>query len=145
MCSFHLRWWFLCSKKRGTGRFIEQGVSFSATRHQQQREANATNLSVYIDELGRREEQSSFYSTHLGISVSNYISLSVLYCHDNNRLAMIGFIVGYFFQVMDRKWEIPRKWLVIDQMPLGEGEFGQVLRATVTSVTGILGKQQFNN
>ena len=59
----------MCSKKRGTGRFIEH-VSFSATRHQQQREANATNLSVYIDELGRREEQSSFYSTHLGISVS---------------------------------------------------------------------------
>ena len=58
---------------------------------------------------------------------------------------MIGFIVGYFFQVMDRKWEIPRKWLVIDQMPLGEGEFGQVLRATVTSVTGISGKQQLNN
>ena len=87
MCSFHLRWWFLCSKKRGTGRFIEHvraHVSFSATRHQQQREANATtNLSVYIDELGRREEQSSFYSTHLGISVRNYISLSV-YCHDDN-------------------------------------------------------------
>jgi hypothetical protein len=41
---------------------------------------------------------------------------------------------------MDRKWEIPRKWLIIDQMPLGEGEFGQVLRATVTSVTGISGK-----
>ena len=43
---------------------------------------------------------------------------------------------------MDRKWEIPRKWLIIDQMPLGEGEFGQVLRATVTSVTGISGKKK---
>lgn len=62
------RRWLVCSKKRRSGRCIEH-VSFSAGRHQQQRDVNATNLSVYIDELGRREEQSSFYSTHLGISV----------------------------------------------------------------------------
>ena len=43
------------------------------------------------------------------------------------------------FQVTDRKWEIPRKWLIIDKTPLGEGEFGKVMRATVTSVTGIGG------
>ena len=42
-------------------------------------------------------------------------------------------------QASDRKWEIPRKWLIIDKTPLGEGEFGQVMRATVTSVTGICG------
>ncbi len=44
-----------------------------------------------------------------------------------------------FIQMTDHKWEIPRKWLIIDKTPLGEGEFGQVMRATVTSVTGIGG------
>lgn len=48
--------------------------------------------------------------------------------------------VFQFNQATDRKWEIPRKWLIIDEKtPLGEGEFGQVMRATVTSVTGIGG------
>jgi hypothetical protein len=41
-------------------------------------------------------------------------------------------------QVADRKWEIPREWLIIEQT-LGEGEFGKVVRASVTSVTGISG------
>lgn len=48
-------------------------------------------------------------------------------------------VVPCLSKASDRKWEIPRKWLILDKTPLGEGEFGQVMRATVTSVTGIGG------
>ena len=42
-----------------------------------------------------------------------------------------------------RKWEIPRHWLVIDST-LGEGEFGKVVRASVTfdaDISGIVKKR----
>ena len=40
--------------------------------------------------------------------------------------------------VVDRKWQIPRKWLVLEHS-LGEGEFGRVVRASVTSAAAIPG------
>ena len=55
---------------------------------------------------------------------------------------IICHFVGWTEQAADRKWQVPRKWLVLEANPLGEGEFGTVVRATVTASGGISGTSQ---
>ncbi|XP_046644788.1 proto-oncogene tyrosine-protein kinase receptor Ret-like [Daphnia pulicaria] len=78
------------------------------------RDVNNLNMSVYIEERRLRGAEENV----------------------QQNMSFLSFGIS----ATDRKWEIPRKWLIIDEKtPLGEGEFGQVMRATVTSVTGIGG------
>lgn len=103
------RRWMICGKEKRTGSYV--GHPHSSHHH---RDLNNLNMSVYIEERRLRGAEE----------------------RDHSNMSFLPFGIS----ATDRKWEIPRKWLIIDEKtPLGEGEFGQVMRATVTSVTGIGG------
>lgn len=123
------RRWIVCGKRKRSGSYVGPGGSSTHLR-----DMNSINMSVYIDERRRgADDRDQQHSSLLSFS------LSVNKCMMDSSRVFHSICQLNSSQASDRKWEIPRKWLIIDKTPLGEGEFGQVMRATVTSVTGISG------